>query len=85
MAIPPFGGAPTPDATAVKKGKLRLAGDLAGTATTPALASIIVAGSVGSSSLIPVLTYDAKGRITVATTAAVTAGLTFETAYFLGC
>lgn len=38
MAIPPFGAAPTPDATTTKKGKVKLpgtAGSLGGTADTP--------------------------------------------------
>lgn len=35
------------------------------------LGSVVAAGTVGSASLIPVITYDAKGRITTATTAAV--------------
>jgi len=35
MAIPPFGAPPTPDATTSIKGKLKLAGDLGGTATSP--------------------------------------------------
>lgn len=43
MSIPPFGSAPTPDATTTKKGKIKLAGDLGGTAdapTVPALATV---------------------------------------------
>lgn len=85
MGVPPFGGAPTPDATTIKKGKLKLAGDLAGTAATPTLAAIVAGATVGSAALIPVITYDTKGRITGSTTAAVVAGVTFETAYFLAC
>ena len=50
---------------------MQLAGDLAGTAISPALASVITAGSVGSDTSIPVITYDAKGRITSVSTAAV--------------
>lgn len=38
------------------------------------LDSVITAGSVGSSSAIPVITYDAKGRITGVSTATFTAG-----------
>jgi len=56
-------------ATATNPGLIKLAGDLTGTSSSPALASIITAGSVGSSSAIPVLTYDAKGRITTVSTA----------------
>jgi len=51
-------------ATSSQPGLVQLAGDLAGTSTSPALASIITAGSVGSSTSIPIITYDAKGRIT---------------------
>lgn len=35
MGIPPFGSPPTPDATTTVKGKLKLAGDLGGTADLP--------------------------------------------------
>lgn len=38
------------------------------------LASVVTAGTVGSGSAIPVITYDAKGRITSATTAAIASG-----------
>src|SRR5665213_227749 len=51
-------------ATAIQPGLVQLAGDLGGTSTSPALASVVTAGSVGSSTAIPVLTYGAKGRIT---------------------
>jgi len=51
-------------ATTGTPGLVQLAGDLAGNSTSPALASIITAGSVGSSTSIPIITYDAKGRIT---------------------
>lgn len=39
-------------------------GDLTGTYPNPTLAAIIAASSVGSSTSIPTITYDAKGRIT---------------------
>jgi hypothetical protein len=55
-------------------GLVQLAGDLTGTYSSPALASIITAGSVGSSTSVPVLTYDAKGRITAVSSATVTGG-----------
>jgi hypothetical protein len=58
------------DATATAKGIIQLAGDLGGTAAAPVLASIITAGSVGSAAGIPVISYDAKGRITAVTTVA---------------
>lgn len=48
-------------------------GDLTGSYPNPTLAGIVTAGTVGSASAVPVITYDAKGRITAATTAAVTA------------
>lgn len=40
MALPPFGAPPTPPATATKRGKLKLAGDLAGTADSPSVAKV---------------------------------------------
>src|SRR6266567_5916153 len=39
MGLVPFGAAPTPDSTTTQKGKIKLAGVLAGTADVPALAS----------------------------------------------
>lgn len=85
MGIPPFGSAPTPPATTAKQGKVKLAGDLAGTADLPRLAAIGAGATVGSSTLVPVITYDTKGRITAATTAAITPGVSAENAYFLSC
>lgn len=86
MSIPPFGAAPTPDATSLKKGKIKLAGDLAGgTADLPTLTAIGAGAVVGSSTLIPVITYDTKGRITGSTTAAISSGVSAENAYFLAC
>ncbi|HUD05628.1 MAG TPA: hypothetical protein VMR18_01745 [Candidatus Saccharimonadales bacterium] len=61
-------------ASGSKPGLVQLAGDLTGTYDSPALASVITAGSVGSSSAIPVLTYDAKGRITAVSTATPSGG-----------
>ncbi|MBW4061185.1 hypothetical protein HJC99_01265 [Candidatus Saccharibacteria bacterium] len=61
-------------ATGTNPGLVTLAGDLAGTSSSPALASVITAGSVGSSTAIPVLTYDAKGRITAVSTATPSGG-----------
>lgn len=55
-------------------GLVQLAGDLTGTAASPALASIITAGTVGSGSSVPVITYDANGRITSVSTASVSGG-----------
>lgn len=82
MSIPPFSPAPTPDATTVKKGKVQLAGDLAGTAASPALTAIGAGAVVGSSTQIPVITYDTKGRVTGTTTAAPTVDPAFS--WFLG-
>lgn len=53
---------------------ITLSGDISGsgtTAITATLASVTTAGSVGSSTQIPVITYDAKGRITTASSVAV--------------
>jgi|GEM_PF-1898547 hypothetical protein len=61
-------------ATNTRPGLVQLAGDLAGTSTSPALASIITAGSVGSSTSIPIITYDAKGRITSISSATAVGG-----------
>lgn len=60
--------ATVPDATAGAEGVIRLAGDLGGTAASPALAaSGVAAGSYGASGAnIPNLTVDAKGRLTAA-------------------
>lgn len=46
LAIPllPFGAAPTPDASASKKGKIQLAGDLTGTAALPIIKSSVALG-----------------------------------------
>ena len=68
------GNANTNLASGSQPGLVQLAGDLAGSAASPALASIITPGAVGSSSLIPVITYDAKGRITAVSTANVANG-----------
>lgn len=58
------------DATTTAKGIVQLAGDLTGTAAAPALAAVVTAATKGSATAIPVITYDAKGRITSVTTAA---------------
>jgi hypothetical protein len=61
-------------ATGTRPGLVQLTGDLVGTYDSPALASVITAGSIGSSSAIPVLTYDAKGRIIAVSTAVPSGG-----------
>lgn len=55
-----------------------LTGDITSSAGSCAttLASVISPGSAGSSVQIPVLTWDAKGRLTVVTTAAISTGAT---------
>lgn len=53
------------DASTLSKGVVQLAGDLAGTATSPALAAIGSAVSAtGSATAVPVVSIDAKGRVT---------------------
>lgn len=63
---PPPAATPTPAATTTAEGVIQLAGDLAGTAATPALKTMpgLVPGIYGSSTMIPVITVDANGRIT---------------------
>lgn len=73
QAIPSGGGTPA-DATTSSKGIIQLAGDLAGTAGSPALVTVGTPGTYGSSTLIPVITVDSKGRVTGVTTATVTGG-----------
>lgn len=43
MGVPPFGSAPTPSATTTKQGKVKLAGDLAGTADLPTVTDLTIA------------------------------------------
>lgn len=59
----------TADATTSSKGNVQLAGDLSGTAAAPTLKAVIAPGTVGSSTQIPVLTYDTNGRIISVSTA----------------
>lgn len=68
-------GGTVADATTTSKGVIELAGDLAGTAAAPALKIILgSSGTVGTPSQIPVLSYDAKGRITAVSSVAVNGG-----------
>ena len=56
-------------------------GDLTGTYPNPTLAAVITAGGpTGSSTIVPVITYDAKGRLTAVTTASIS-GVGAWTAY----
>jgi hypothetical protein len=74
-------------ATTGAAGFVQLAGDLAGsgsTATSPQLVSVTTAGSVGSASQVPIITYDAKGRITSTSTASITSGTQRTFAFFAG-
>jgi hypothetical protein len=59
-----------PDATASVNGLVRLAGDLTGTAASPALATSGVTAGIygtGATRKVPRITVDAKGRVTSAT------------------
>lgn len=50
-----------------------LGGDLSGTLPNPALANVITAaGPIGSATVAPIITYDAKGRLTTVTSATIT-------------
>lgn len=75
MAVLPFGSPPTPDASSTKKGKVRLAGDLTGTAASPTLtATGVSASTYGDSVSVPVFTVDAKGRISGVTNTPISFG-----------
>lgn len=67
-------GGSTPSATTSTQGVVQLAGDLTGTASAPILKSIVAAGSAGSTSTIPMISWDAKGRITGVSSAPVATG-----------
>lgn len=60
------------NATGAAVGVIQLAGDLTGTATSPALASVITAGGpTGDSTHVAQITYDAKGRLTAVSSVAI--------------
>ena len=61
------------------------AGDLTGTYPSPTLATIVSGATVGDATHIPIITYDAKGRITGTSTATIAASGASETfAFFNG-
>ena len=63
------------DATTGAKGVVQLAGDLAGTAASPVLATIGSAtGPLGTASRTPTVTIDAKGRVTALSDQAIAIG-----------
>lgn len=86
LAGPSSGAAAVPAYRAIVAGDIpqltgaqmpALTGDVtsaAGTAATTLAASGVTAGSYGSGSAVPVLTLDAKGRVTAASTVAVVSG-----------
>lgn len=86
LAGPSSGAAAAPAYRAIVAGDIpqltgaqmpALTGDVtstAGTAATTLAASGVTAGTYGSGSAVPVLTLDAKGRVTAASTAAVVSG-----------
>lgn len=49
-------------------------GDLAGTYPNPTMATIVAGATVGDATHVPVITYDAKGRITATTTTTIGGG-----------
>lgn len=61
---------------------ITLTGDVTGSGTSSFAATLansgVTAGGYGSSSAVPVLTIDAKGRVTAASTAAISAGITIS-------
>lgn len=61
-----------PAATTTTLGTVQLAGDLAGTATSPALATVGTAGTAGDATHTSQITFDAKGRVTSGTSIAIT-------------
>lgn len=69
------GGTVTPPATTTTLGVVQLAGDLTGTAGAPVLVAVTTPGTVGGASAIPVITYDAQGRITQTSTATIDGGV----------
>lgn len=72
---------------AVRRPLVIVSGDVAevpsgDTIDSAVLESTIVAGSVGDTTHIPVLTYDAHGRLTAVTTAIITAGVSRAFPFF---
>jgi hypothetical protein len=74
-------------ATTGTAGFVTLGGDLAGSstsATSPQLVAVTTGATVGSSTQVPVITYDAKGRITSTSTASISSGTQRTFAFFAG-
>lgn len=73
LATPAQAKANVPEAGAATKGVVQLAGDLTGTAASPALVDIGAAtGPLGGATVAPIVTIDAKGRVTALSSATIT-------------
>lgn len=69
--IPPFGSPPTPNASTTVKGKVKLAGSLAGTADLPTLSTVGTPGTYGDATHVAQITTNAEGRVTAVTSVAI--------------
>lgn len=87
LAFNPFTGTldvVSDPASTTRLGTVKLAGSLGGTALSPTLSSTISAGGpIGSSTTVPVITYNAEGRLTAVTTATISAGTQRTFAYWM--
>lgn len=77
-------GTAPPSATTTSQGIVQLAGDLSGSAGAPVLKTVTTAGTAGSSSSVPVITWDAKGRVTAVSTATLPAAAPLASPAFTG-